>query len=94
MTIVSLLGGRKMVRNTIDLDKDMDKCKELYEKLKQIVDAYEMLPVYEKIHSKTGNKLMNTSYSSNRQFEFAKMFNDLIIKYVEGSVPTEEEDEW
>lgn len=84
-----------MVRNTIDLDKDMNKCKELYEELKQIVNAYEMLPVYEKINSKTGNKLMNTNYSSNRQFYFAERFNDLIIKYVEESVSTEnEEDVW
>ena len=82
-----------MVRNTIELDNDMEKCKELYEKLKQIVDAYEMLPVYEKIHSKTGNKLMST-HSSNMQFYFAQMFNDLIAKYIEGSVPTEEEDKW
>ena len=82
-----------MIKNSIYLDKDMEKCKELYCKLKEIVDAYDMLPVYEKIHTHSGNKVLSTASMSNRQYNFAELFNDLIIEYINGEASAKEDDD-
>ena len=70
-----------MVKERIVLDNEMDKCKELYNGLCNIMKAYESLPILEEIHSNCGNHLLSTN-SCRRDVYFAKAFDDLIIKYV------------
>ena len=85
-----------MVKERIVLDDEMDKCKELYDGLCNIMKAYDSLPILEEIHSNCCNRLLNTNNSCRRQTYFAKAFNDLIIEYV--SKPAKElsddGDEW
>lgn len=84
-----------MVKERIVLDNEMDKCKELYDGLCNIMKAYESLPILHDIHVNCGNKLLSTNGGNKDQY-FAKAFNDLIIGYV--SKPAKElsddGDEW
>lgn len=84
-----------MVKERIVLDNEMDKCKELYDGLSNIMKAYESLPILHDIHVNCGNKLLSTNGGNKDQY-FAKAFNDLIIGYV--SKPAKElsddGDEW
>lgn len=83
-----------MVKERIVLDNEMDKCKELYDGLCNIMKAYESLPILNEIHSNCGNRLLSTNGANKEQY-FAKAFNDLIIGYVtQPSKELSDEDEW
>lgn len=84
-----------MVKERIVLDNEMDKCKELYDGLCNIMKAYESLPILKEIHSNCGNRLLSTNCGVTPEVCFAKAFNDLIIEYV--SKPAKfisDDDEW
>lgn len=71
-----------MVKERIVLDDEMDKCKELYDGLCNIMRAYESLPILKEIHSNCGNRLLSTNNVADPAYYFAKAFNGLIIEYV------------
>ena len=85
-----------MIKERVILDNEMDKCKELYNGLCDIMKAYESLPIFEEIHSNSGNKLLSTNNGHGfREALFAEAFNKLIIKYVSNpSNQLEDDDEW